>query len=139
MEDTIRDSACGQLVRFFTRETFFRYPEEASDFKCPCGYDVDSSSGEADDAPETAGDLSGSITASSKALKEENDAIVPNLEKTETARTANLGYHDRILSRDLEAALQRTTSRAIAPKKTADGKILVDWFTTGMLYSLFDG
>jgi hypothetical protein len=51
--------------------------------------------------------------------------------------TENPSYHDHILSQDLEAALQRTTSRAIKPEKTADDKILVDWSTTGMLPRLY--
>lgn len=135
--DTIQDSAFGQLVRFITKDKFFKYVEETSEFQCPCGYDADSNSVEGSQ-PEVGGDSSGSIIVISNTRKEEGDyAATPDLEKARVIGTENPSYHDHILSQDLEAALQRTTSQAIKPEKTADDKILVDWSTTGMLPRLY--
>jgi hypothetical protein len=77
-----------------------------------------------------------SIIASSNIGKVKGDgAVAPDSEKAETNRTANLSYHDHVLSRGLQAALQRTTSRATKPERTADCKTLVDWFTTGIFHN----
>lgn len=130
MRDTIRDSAFGQLARIVTRGRYFNYVEENPRFQFPCESFTSSSSEDGTPA-EAVGDASASIIVNSTAPKEErNGSVVAGLEKAETTNGTDLNYHDRILSRDMQLALQRSTSQSIKPEKTADGKILVDWYTT---------
>jgi MFS transporter, DHA1 family, multidrug resistance protein len=135
MKDTIRDSTFGQLARIVTRDRYFNYVEENPQFQFPCESFTSSSSEDGTPA-EAVGDASASIIVNSTAPKEErNGSVVADLEKAETTNGTDLNYHDRILSRDMQLALQRSTSQAIKPEKTADGKILVDWYTTGKQFN----
>ena len=135
MKETIRDSAFGQLARIVTRGRYFNYVEENPQFQFP-GESFTSSSSEDGTPAEAVGDASASIIVNSTAPKEErNGSIVADLEKAETTNGTDLNYHDRILSRDMQLALQRSTSQAIKPEKTADGKILVDWYTAGKQFN----
>jgi hypothetical protein len=37
----------------------------------------------------------------------------------------------------MQVPQHRTTSQTIKPEKTAEGKVLVDWFTTGSFHSSY--
>jgi len=139
MKEAIRDSAFGQLARIITRDRYFKSVEENTQFQFPCE-SFTSSSPENGTPAEAVGDASASIIVNSTAPKEQrNDSVAADLEKAETTHGTNLNYHDRILSRDVQLVLQRSTSQAIKPEKTADGKILVDWYTAGKQFNIHLG
>jgi DHA1 family multidrug resistance protein-like MFS transporter len=131
MKDTIRESAFGQLVKLATGERYLQYIEEGSQFQLPYGFDTEVSS-EDDTGANAAHGTSASILGSSRTSKEERgESVGLALDKMETTRDVDLCYHDRVLTRDIQVTMQRTTSQAIQPKKTADDRTLVDWYTTG--------
>ncbi|PMD30724.1 multidrug transporter [Hyaloscypha variabilis F] len=115
MKDTIRESAFGQLVKLATGDRYLQYIEEGSQFQLPYGFDTEVSS--EDDT-------------GANAAHERGESVGLALDKMEMTRDVDLCYHDRVLTRDIQVAMQRTTSQAIQPKKTADDRTLVDWYTT---------
>jgi MFS transporter, DHA1 family, multidrug resistance protein len=156
MYDIIRDSTLGQLIRYATRHKYFQYPEERSDFQCPYCYEkstpTDSSvAGDATSGKDIENDVvAGDESPDDLSAEVEKDGIGPDGENNPQPTLS------RVLSRssaqlrqirtaaDLERAItqasrnaaQKMQSRPIAPSKTADGTILVDWYTTGMPKSL---
>lgn len=40
LHDVVRDAPLGQVIRFFTNNRFFKYPEEQSDFEIPESYSI---------------------------------------------------------------------------------------------------
>jgi DHA1 family multidrug resistance protein-like MFS transporter len=139
MRDTLREAPFGQLVRYITRNRYFQYPEEMDGFEIPEGYGT----GSGTQTPETekeAESLEGRNSIREK-LEQPNSSEADleqqftrpstlrrrslNLQRTETLPWTN----ERLqVERSLE--LEKTLSRPIAPTKTADGVILVDWYTT---------
>lgn len=124
----IQDAPFGQLVRLVTKNRYFKYPEELSDFEIPwekavlgekdkqieAAVDQVSSSSEIDVEALTQIATVRSINAAGRALSREST-------KPWTA--------DRLEAEQAEEA-DRTQSAVIVPTKTADGITLVDWYTT---------
>ena len=91
-----------------------------------------------------------SVVENSNAYEEVTEDAVGDLEKVSSAapsdvsrhnnhlrpvsshitRTKSLPYTQERLRQEEEAAIERSESRPIAPVKTADGTILVDWYST---------
>jgi DHA1 family multidrug resistance protein-like MFS transporter len=163
MEDFVRSSVAGQILRFITRNRVLQYPEERPDFKCAKCY-ADPT------APETLFRHEEDSTESSQTEKapheEEQIARIPSsLDRAETApytedaeasavrqytrrdsaatnltRIPTIADAEKVHTlADLENVYSVAThreefraapSRPIAPTKTSEGTILVDWYTT---------
>ena len=140
MSDLMREAPIGQLLRFVTRNKVLLYPEEKPGFELPAEYLT--ALNESSEKPRLPRHSS---TSSDVAIEKVN---------TKTSRPASdhhsissHGQRELALSRkksrgdtenytedrfevEQELALERTRTLAIAPTKTADGNILVDWYTT---------
>lgn len=110
MKSIIRDTAFGQIVRLATRNRFFQYPEERIGFVVPPHYVPEK-------LPE---DTSASST---RPVSPYSGALY----KIGTATEPEGALHHAQTQEDLEFG--RKESRIVVPKRTANGVILVDWYT----------
>ena len=153
MSDLIREAPLGQLLRFITKNKVMRYPEEMPGFELPDAYNTAMNSG-ASNTDEKQVESSRSSSRSSDAgngaeagnrvedmeeiqKKVTTKSIRPgDLEGAQVAMTrtktreSTVGYTQERLEVDQELAVERTKTIPIAPTKTSDGNILVDWYTT---------
>lgn len=154
MADFFRDTMFGQVVRAASGNRFFRYPEEKEDFLIPIDYNP-----QAQTTEEKKGWSRGNSDQTLHGVETAKDTSLPDLStiptqlsqsminSTSTDNSSNSlskifsqSNVERIVSRaDLEQAYTRATERerlsrgtsfAIKPSKTADGTILVDWYTS---------
>jgi DHA1 family multidrug resistance protein-like MFS transporter len=132
MKDTIRDSSFGQLIRLLTRNKFLQYSDETQGFQYPEGYEANSNQYKEDDTQEESYPTSMSAS-NADVLSEEKKAVavIPEAEEEDTA-TGDL-ISDIRLERHVSTHIptERIASRPIVLKRTSDGTILVDWYTTG--------
>jgi DHA1 family multidrug resistance protein-like MFS transporter len=144
MKDIIRDSTIGQLIRFVTRNKVLHYVEESADFQCPRCY-ADSKSEEktvplVDDTHNEPQSSSASGTKAAEGDLEEQastkDVENQPLEKVYTGVGLWKIPTQAELQQKYSAGAERTVSRPIQAKKTSDGTILVDWYTTGRFHIL---
>lgn len=137
MTDLVREAPLGQLLRFVTRNRILQYPEERPDFELPEAYRslLNSSQKEEDQT----------VQSSQSTSRRSSDASLPpriDLEKVDTAadthsvRQGVTGTRSQLEAQsdpndrfEIEQglALTRTKTAPIAPTKTSDGYILVDW------------
>jgi DHA1 family multidrug resistance protein-like MFS transporter len=138
MLDLIREAPLGQALRLITRNKILRYPEEREDFELPEQYVLQLRPSEKPDRQyqlrNLGGVLSGSAegdnSESSGSFRQEGDDV-ENLGRTTTITSVHIApYSNERLQAERELELQRTKSIAISPQKTADGIVLVDWYTT---------
>ncbi|PYH90293.1 benomyl/methotrexate resistance protein [Aspergillus ellipticus CBS 707.79] len=145
--DLLRASTAGQLLRWITRSRVLPYPEELPGFQCPrCYADTTAptalftheADGEPNSKPEPGPDDPGeaanedastSDTASLEDPLSTTLSRVPSMMDVEKVRTQTELARLYTAATQTEA-LQAAPSRPIAPTKTADGTILVDWYTT---------
>ena len=133
---TIRDSSIGQLIRLVTRKKTLLYPEEEPGFKIPW---------EEVEAGEMEKEFESDVTTPPASDPEATPRTPVSLQRTITVRTESglQQVTSRIMSREQtrpwtaerfevekSETLDRATSAVIQPQKTADGIILVDWYTT---------
>jgi DHA1 family multidrug resistance protein-like MFS transporter len=115
MEAAIRDAPFGQLVRFLTKNKYFQYPEEKPDFKLP----------------DTWLQL---LNETANNVGDEKKVISPDFNKSEplsrASTQASLPFTEARLEADEQHDIEKIKSIPIAPKKTKDGAILVDWYYT---------
>ncbi|KAF2000257.1 multidrug transporter [Amniculicola lignicola CBS 123094] len=152
--DLVRDSPFGQILRYVTKNRVFLYPEEKPDFQCPSGYkphgekhqeDNSEFTLQADSAPipseeirEAEETLPADTDVEKAGSASSDNGSTTDAEKIQRVSTASshlqrirtLPYTEERLEQDRELALERTLSRPIVPTRTADGVILVDWYTT---------
>ncbi|KAF4988750.1 hypothetical protein F66182_16683, partial [Fusarium sp. NRRL 66182] len=160
MDDFVRSSAAGQLLRLITRNRILQYPDEKSDFQCPTCYaettapeslfkhesngyqfsrtgvtdsDEHTSTLSAIERLETAPGAEYSETGidsqpshSSTATPLTKVPTIADAEKVHTRADLENLYKEATLKEELEAA----PVRPIAPTKTTDGTVLVDWYTS---------
>jgi DHA1 family multidrug resistance protein-like MFS transporter len=121
MAHVLRDAPIGQLLRYVTSNRVLRHPEEQPDFVCPSQY-ASPQSEKPTTRPSVAGDLTAE-TASDESLHE--------LNKTESRTTLEPPHTEANLENASAAASESPPSTAdiIQPVVTADGTILVDWYT----------
>ena len=158
MMDLFREAAVGQVIRYITKNRVLQYPEEKPDFHWapldkllaeesekyahlqtnghapypPRGIDAEAiPESTVEDPPASIAEEKSDAAAS---IATEADHEEP-LEKATTAarslsRTSSKPYTTERF--DIEHALEtdRTKSMVLVPTKTADGTILVDWYTT---------
>jgi DHA1 family multidrug resistance protein-like MFS transporter len=123
MEAAIRDAPFGQLVRILTNNKYFQYPEEKPDFKLPDTWlHLLDGSGAAPNAFEdTEKDISQDSNQSQGSSSEP-------LSRSSTQ--ASLPFTEARLEADEQPGIEKIKSIPVAPKKTKDGTILVDWYYT---------
>ncbi|THW33676.1 MFS general substrate transporter [Aureobasidium pullulans] len=154
--DLIRDAPLGQVIRYLTGNKLLQYPEEKSGFECPSCYAHPGTEKAASRQSTTAPSLSFIDGSLEKELEEdltepnnnlhltrtETDRSRHELSKTNTARSALSRVGSRIALEqsktraDLEQAFaiasesNPSTPERVQPVRTADGTVLVDWYTT---------
>ena len=130
MADTIRDAPVGQIIRWVTRNKYFQYPEEQAGFELPLSYVTALNISEKPTswtASRTTSDTPASLErVSTRTSQTENELVLTRTK----SRSETQNFTEERLEIDQELALERTKSLPIAPTKTADGNILVDWYTT---------
>ncbi|PQE12430.1 major facilitator superfamily transporter protein [Rutstroemia sp. NJR-2017a BVV2] len=137
MLEIIREAPLGQAIRLVSRNRLLRYPEEFPDFELPVqyrllikseGYFKKQHHEPASVAPEVFEQEDSVTPHHSETLTDEG----PDLEALEqlgavvSIRTAPYSA-ERMRA---EQELDRTKSVPIAPQKSSDGTIFVDWYTT---------
>ena len=146
MSDLLRDAPFGQLVRFFTGNRVFQYPEEKADFRCPNSYKIDGLSHhpnpdninekeETKEAKDTADESRPPLAASAPVPDKLSDSSSndTDLERQATLgihRTNTLPYSNERLEIEQKMELEKSMSKPVVPVVTSDGTILADWYST---------
>jgi DHA1 family multidrug resistance protein-like MFS transporter len=145
MMDLIRDSSLGQLIRYATGDKYLQYPEERADFQCPLCYDkifpTDSSvagdTSSEKDVDLAEGDEKFTNTPAEKSETNQDAEHRPertlSRASTRLAQATMVADLERAVTPSSRIAANRLKSQPIVPTKTADGTVLVDWYTTGPL------
>lgn len=144
MSDLIREAPIGQLIRYFTRNRYFQYPEEEPDFQPPSYYGPSPNIAPKTLSPDPSSRETTSPDTPSTHSLEAIESPLPPAEKLESRRSLG-GDLEKVASRlalqksetrhDLEqaftnATLEKGATRPIEPEKLDDGTILVDWYDT---------
>lgn len=123
MLDLMRETPIGQAIRLLSNKRLLRYPEEMPDFKLPVEYLAllegrETTIKKEQDTGERASDDSDGYGME----------MLAAVRTVASMRTAKYTEEQMRAERTLEMA--RTISIPITPEKTADGVVLVDWYTT---------
>ncbi|KAI4663676.1 uncharacterized protein J4E78_004092 [Alternaria triticimaculans] len=147
IKEIVRDAPFGQLVRYATRNRFFKYPEELPGFEIPSAYIEKDTSASASQSQATSDNSATAIRQPSPAPAATESPQV-DLEKPHSRTAEGVNASDRNststaplpsytlpfspsrLEADLALHTTQSNSHAIAPVKTADGLILAEWYTT---------
>ncbi|KAH8692333.1 major facilitator superfamily domain-containing protein [Talaromyces proteolyticus] len=113
IHDVVRDAPLGQLVRFFTSNRLFKYPEEQPDFKLPGPWIRMMSDAEIDRIPRPKAATSSTISN----LNREQEVVEA---EHDVSNAAELDLESKEFAED--------KSTRLTPKITKDGTILVDWY-----------
>ncbi|KAL3471063.1 major facilitator superfamily domain-containing protein [Aspergillus californicus] len=120
MQAVIRESPFGQLIRLITKNKYFQYPEEKADFKLPDqwikvmdGSDAAAGSEDAQTGPQT------------PTRQPDSDESLSRV-----TTQYSLSFTEARLEADEQHDIEKVKSIPIAPKRTKDGAILVDWYYT---------
>jgi len=134
MSDLIREAPIGQIIRWATKNRVLQYPEEKPGFELPTSYITALNTNE-----KPASLLASRTTSNTPATLERvtTKTSRDGLEDLEAAsltriksRAESLPYTEERLELEKTLALERTQTLPIAPIRTAEGNILVDWYTT---------
>lgn len=131
MADVIRDAAVGQFIRWVTGNRYLQYPEEKPDFQLPEAY-ANILNGASNRPP--------TFNKSSTTLdndESDNDAATvaaaaaPSpLAHVPSHRSGINHITESALEADALHGLEKKQSLAVAPQRTKDGAVLVDWYST---------
>ncbi|KAI1335574.1 major facilitator superfamily domain-containing protein [Xylariaceae sp. FL0016] len=130
LSQIIRDAPVGQVIRFVTGKRMLQYPEERAGFKLPEVWQQ-MLNGEKLNLV-TSNTVSSA--PSTPAPDDEESQVDPapyeaTLTRTRSRADTVPNTEERYqVERELE--IERTKSIPIVPKKTSDGAVLVDWYTT---------
>ncbi|KAH8201259.1 hypothetical protein TruAng_004576 [Truncatella angustata] len=130
MSSLIRDAPIGQLLRLVTRNRMLKYPEEKPNFSLP---ELWTQALENESKVATSPDMFDSSSDSSSVSSTNNDEESRSHDvdgTTTTGPTPAALIRTRSASAIQDIELEKTKSIPIAPKKTKDGAILVDWYFT---------
>ncbi|CAG8887149.1 unnamed protein product [Penicillium egyptiacum] len=118
MASIIRDAPFGQLVRLLTNNKYFQYPEEKPDFKLPDAWlQLLNSNGDESDEKNV-------IQKDSRRSHGDSETL------SRASTQASMQFTEARLEADEQHEIEKVRSIPIAPKKTKDGSILVDWYYT---------
>ncbi|KAF2673038.1 MFS general substrate transporter [Microthyrium microscopicum] len=144
--DLLRESAVGQILRYITKNRILLYPEEKDDFSWPPLDAVLASEKKLQAIQED--EITPATEKTERQIPEDEESASesdePRLESIITApdreeypgshvvttRTATRAYTRERFEVEQQLAADKTKSITIAPTKTSDGTILVDWYTT---------
>lgn len=155
MADVIQDSPLGQVIHFITRGKVFAFPEEDANFRIPweeasaTEKEIEIEAG-ATPVSRVASDAPNPVLSHVPSIDDKDDieARVPGLTTIPTARSSavysaagpvttrtltrerTLPYSRERYEIEQQEAVERRQSSIIAPQRTSDGVILVDWYTT---------
>ncbi|KAJ9288525.1 hypothetical protein DTO021C3_3777 [Paecilomyces variotii] len=126
--DTIREAPFAQLLRWLTGNKVFLYPEELPGFVVPEAYlNSDAAVPVEEEYPTPPSRPS----ISEKRENGPNGDVDGDIEASRvSSRTQTATFSQERLALDEEAALEKRTSLSVAPQRTKEGLILVDWYTT---------
>ncbi|KAK6444482.1 hypothetical protein FP744_10000730 [Trichoderma asperellum] len=153
MLEIIREAPLGQAIRFLSRNRLLQYPEEKADFQLPDLYVAQlgrqekqridghasfySTPGETSIAGNTNVSRNRSESRAGSQSESQSESLqhfATNYESLRTVTTARsvctVPYTTERMRAEKELEIERTKSLPIAPQKTSDGIILVDWYTT---------
>ncbi|KFY03048.1 hypothetical protein O988_01719 [Pseudogymnoascus sp. VKM F-3808] len=134
MSDLIREAPLGQLLRWVTKNRLFPYPEELPGFELPEAYNqvlrsekvpIERPISRKDTKKEA--DSSGDEPISSPDSESYNQDI--ELQRTLSRQDTRQFTQER-LATEIQDAVERVASKPIYPVKTADGIVLVDWYSS---------
>ncbi|KAI1195222.1 major facilitator superfamily transporter [Nemania serpens] len=137
MSSVIRDTPLGQFIRLVTHNSVLQYPEEEADFQLPDEWLSVASASKPEDLSLCAcsSDTSTLYAIGKNVQHEKGEGSFLSSESVSSAGTTSSadavpsrrqdGRHD-----DIEQAIEKAKSIPIAPRRTADGTILVDWYST---------
>jgi DHA1 family multidrug resistance protein-like MFS transporter len=108
--DAVRDAPLGQLLRFFTKNRVFRYPEEKSDFELP------------DEWVHAMSDLELRRTRN---IGSATPSTIVNSPPDQTTISDTSADRSDVENKSLSEG--KTT--VIVPKVTDDGTVIVDWYS----------
>jgi MFS transporter, DHA1 family, multidrug resistance protein len=153
MSSYLQETIAGQLLRYATGNRVFRYPEEIPGFEIPWE-NVEASEKQAEladdasadrnnsvtptaeektdpvDRPVTRTDIEGGLsTIPTQATSGINRGTTPVLTRTKS-REQTRQYSRERFEVERQESIERQQSSIIVPQKTADGIVLVDWYTT---------
>ena len=147
IKEIFRDAPFGQLVRYTTRNRFFKYPEELPGFEIPSAYIEKGTSVSASQSQAPSDNSATAIRQPSPAPATTESPHV-DLEKLPSRTAEGVNASDRNststaplpshtlpfspsrLEADLALHTTRSSNHVIAPVKTADCLILAEWYTT---------
>lgn len=136
MYDIIREAPLGQLIRFLSKNTLCRYPEDEPGFELPVTWValLNGEEVEIKATPPVEGSdslLSQQVTVVRPHSRSNEDPELAELGKIHTASTIRtMPYTNERMQAERTLEIGRTLSLPIVPQKTADNNILVDWYTT---------
>ncbi|KFX89297.1 hypothetical protein V495_03328 [Pseudogymnoascus sp. VKM F-4514 (FW-929)] len=134
MSDLIREAPLGQLLRWVTKNRLFPYPEELPGFELPEAYNqvlrsekvpIERPISRKDTKKEA--DSSRDEPISSPDSESYNQDI--ELQHTLSRQDTQQFTQERLAS-EIQDAVERVASKPIYPVKTADGIVLVDWYSS---------
>lgn len=154
--DIIQDSGLGQILRFISKSKIYAFPEDDPNFKVPWEQ-ASANEKEKDIETDSAGVASGNHSNVTTPASTPEHFIVNHqdveahtgLSTIPTARSAahsatgaitsrtstlsrerTVPYTRERLEAETQEAVERQHSSIIAPERTSDGIILIDWYTT---------
>lgn len=137
MNDVLRDSPFGQIVRFLSKNKYFQYAEERDGFQNPY-YGSKALQKEVEiELPTTAASSNTTLegntaTGLARSSSQEFTTKAPLAEATNDVENGQSDNPiERVITMQSHSEVQRIESRPIKPTTTSDGTILVDWYTTG--------
>ena len=128
--DLIREAPLGQIIRWVTGNRMFKYPEEEPGFELPLQY-ITQLNSEKDTQLHSPSTNSPAAVSASDLSATSTKQDLEGLGVTRTkSRLDTAPYSNERFEVEQQLAIERTKTLPIAPKKTSDGIILIDWYTT---------
>ncbi|KAK6444853.1 hypothetical protein FP744_10001101 [Trichoderma asperellum] len=136
MNEVLRDSPFGQVVRFLSKNKYFQYAEERDGFQNPY-YGSKTLEKEVEiELPTTAASSHTTLegTTATGLARSNSHKITTEAPLASATDDVENGESDnpieRVVTMQSHSEAQRVESRPIKPTTTSDGTILVDWYTT---------
>ncbi|OBT91980.1 hypothetical protein VE01_09948 [Pseudogymnoascus verrucosus] len=130
MSDLIREAPLGQFLRWATKNRLFPYPEELPGFELPESYNAVLRSEKAPiERPISRKQLKKESDESNSTPDSESFNQDIELQRTLSRQDTRQFTQER-LETEIQDAIERVASKPIYPVKTADGLVLVDWYST---------
>lgn len=133
MSDLIREAPLGQFLRWVTKNRLFPYPEELPGFELPESYNAVLRSEKGVERPISRRQPKKETGSQSDDLKStpDSDSFNQDIELQRTlSRQDTRQFTQERLETEIQDAIERVASKPIYPVKTADGLVLVDWYST---------